>query len=230
MVCAACGEMVDQSADQCRSCGHRFTEITQEGQIEPAALSKNNRWLAVAAAGAVLLIVAAVAMVTFQAQQPRPPSNASIVNFATAVSNSTRDSSANAVDTNASAEVTEMNTTDMNATVEETASGQAAPAASPDYLKAAAKVEDWSWETDPDFGTEGAIKWRVSVRNLSSQPIATAKIEFSAYDADHHLLTTTFTYVENIPPGETRDEESFADFHGGEQTARVAVASVRFSD
>jgi hypothetical protein len=70
----------------------------------------------------------------------------------------------------------------------------------------------------------------VSVKNLSDRTIDSAKVEFSAYDKDHHLVTTTFTYVDDIPPGETRDEESFADYHGGEDTARVVVAEVRFDD
>jgi hypothetical protein len=108
----------------------------------------------------------------------------------------------------------------------------AAVVAAPEIPDAAdaAKIDDWSWEADPDFGTEGAIKWRVSVKNLSDRTIDSAKVEFSAYDKDHHLVTTTFTYVDDIPPGETRDEESFADYHGGEDTARVVVAEVRFDD
>ena len=79
----------------------------------------------------------------------------------------------------------------------------------------AVKIDDWSWEADPDFGTEGAIKWRVSILNVSDRPIESAEVQFSAYDEDHHLLTTTSGFVEDIPPGATRDDEHFADYHGG---------------
>jgi hypothetical protein len=125
-----------------------------------------------------------------------------------------------------------LTTFDMNAEIEDAQKSSSAEDARTEEARAedVVKIDDWSWETDPDFGTEGAIKWRVSVRNLSDRPIASAKVEFSAYDDAHHLLTTTFTYVEDIPPGETRDEESFADYHGGEKSARAVIAEVRFDD
>lgn len=93
----------------------------------------------------------------------------------------------------------------------------------------AATIVDWSWEIDPDFGTRGTIKWRVAVRNTSDKPIESVKVEFSTYDKSRRLLTSDFSYVSAIPPGETRTDESYADFYGTEDTAQAVISSVRFS-
>jgi len=231
-VCPGCGESIEQSADECPSCGCNLGEIPAEPPAEAETPPKNNRraW-AVTGTAAIVLLIATAALFGFRVHRPSTMTQPSIVDFADTSSNTDHDISANAAANATEVDAVDMNATDMNATdLLDTTDGQfASTSAAPDPGMAA-KIDDWSWEADPDYGTEGAIKWRVSVRNLSSRPITSAKVDFSAYDADHHLLTTTFTYVDNIPPGETRDEESFADYHGGEQTARVAVTYLRFGD
>lgn len=93
----------------------------------------------------------------------------------------------------------------------------------------AATIDDWSWNPDPSFGTHGTIKWRVVVRNTSDKPIESAKVDFTTSDETGHLLTSTFTYVNAIPPGDTRTEESYADLYGTEKSAGVVISEVRFA-
>ena len=94
---------------------------------------------------------------------------------------------------------------------------------------ASVRISDWSWEADPDFGTRGTIKWRVVVQNLTQRAIDNVKVDFSSYDRQGRLLTSTFTYVNAIPPGGSRTDESFADLYGTEVRATAEVAGVRFS-
>ncbi|HEX8365340.1 MAG TPA: FxLYD domain-containing protein [Allosphingosinicella sp.] len=91
------------------------------------------------------------------------------------------------------------------------------------------RLSDWSWEADREFGTRGTIKWRVAVQNLTQRAIDNVKVDFSSYDRDGRLLTSTFTYVHAIPPGGSRTEESFADLYGTENRASAVVTEVRFS-
>ena len=100
---------------------------------------------------------------------------------------------------------------------------------SPSNLSSAHLV-DWSWNADPDFGTRGTIKWRVAVRNVSNRPIRNVKVEFSTYDKAGKLLSNDFSYVHAIPPGEIRDNESFADLYGTEDSGRAVISEVHFSD
>lgn len=93
----------------------------------------------------------------------------------------------------------------------------------------AAEVVDWNWEKDRDFGTNGTVKWNVVVRNKSDRPIDMAKVEFTTYDSGGRLLDSTFTFVEAIPPGESRSADSYADLYGSESRAEVKLASVSFS-
>ena len=93
-----------------------------------------------------------------------------------------------------------------------------------------AEIADWSWDVDPSFGTNGTIKWRVSIKNKTDKPIEAVKVDFTSYDASGKMLTSTFAYVSAIPPMGKRDRESYADFYGPEQTADVAISSVRFSE
>jgi len=92
-----------------------------------------------------------------------------------------------------------------------------------------AQITDWNWNIEPDFGSTGTIKWRVEVKNLSDKPMESVKVEFTSKDAASKLLTSTFTFVHAIPPGESRTAESYADLYGTEKTANVVVSNVRYS-
>jgi hypothetical protein len=98
----------------------------------------------------------------------------------------------------------------------------------PSSLKAV-EIVSWNWRPDPSFGGKGTIHWNAQVRNLSQRYIESVRLELTTYDAAGQLVTTAFTFVGSIPPGETRSDESYADYYGTEQRAAVQVASVRFS-
>lgn len=91
------------------------------------------------------------------------------------------------------------------------------------------KLSSWSWDADPAFGTSGAIRWRSAVQNLTDRPIARVKIEFSSFDADGKLLTSSASYVRAIPPLGMRTDEALADLYGTEATARAEIVSVDFA-
>jgi hypothetical protein len=87
----------------------------------------------------------------------------------------------------------------------------------------------WTWRKDPSFGTKGTIRWNAQVRNISTQYIASVRLELTTYDAAGKLVATTFAYVQAIPPGEIRSTESFADYYRTEERAALQVTDVRFS-
>jgi hypothetical protein len=62
-----------------------------------------------------------------------------------------------------------------------------------------AEIVDWNWSSDPDFGSNGAIKWNVQVRNKSAKPMSLVKVEFTTYDKAGKLIASDFTYVQAIP-------------------------------
>jgi len=95
---------------------------------------------------------------------------------------------------------------------------------------AAVEVADWNWGKDPDFGTNGTIKWNVQIRNTSSRNVESVRVEFTTYDAAGKLVSTTFSYVRSIPPGGTRADNSYADLFGTESRAQVQVTDVQFAD
>jgi hypothetical protein len=92
-----------------------------------------------------------------------------------------------------------------------------------------AKVSDFNWRADPTFGTKGTIRWNVSVQNLSDKPMSMVGVQFSTYDKDKKLIATTRTYVSAIPPGDSRDDASFADLYGNEESATATIESVHFA-
>jgi hypothetical protein len=93
----------------------------------------------------------------------------------------------------------------------------------------AAEIVAWNWRTDPNFGTHGTIKWNVQVHNKSSENIGTVRVEFTTYDNAGKLVSSTFTYINAIPPGQTRSNESFADLYTTEDRAMVQITDVRFA-
>jgi hypothetical protein len=93
----------------------------------------------------------------------------------------------------------------------------------------AAEIADWNWAKDPTFGGRGTIKWNVSVRNKSSQYIRNVKVELTTYDKNGKLVSSTFAFVEAIPPDQSRSTNSFADLYGTESTAKVQLGEVYFA-
>lgn len=91
------------------------------------------------------------------------------------------------------------------------------------------KVDDWNWKKDPSFGTEGTIRWNVKITNLSEKYVESVKVELTTYDQSGKLITTEFTFVNSIPPGDTRSKQSFANYYGTEQKASLKVVNVRFA-
>ena len=90
------------------------------------------------------------------------------------------------------------------------------------------EVVSWHWTPDPDFGTGGAVKWTVQLRNKSQKYIDNVAVELTTYDASGTLVATNSTYVNSIPPGGTRSDESYANYYGTEKNARIQVTGVRF--
>jgi hypothetical protein len=94
---------------------------------------------------------------------------------------------------------------------------------------AAVEVVSSAFYPQPEFGTEGAVIWVVEVRNVTSQQIESAEIDFTTRDAAGGVLASGLTFVGPIPPGETRVAQSFADYVGTEATADFQVVDVLFA-
>jgi hypothetical protein len=93
---------------------------------------------------------------------------------------------------------------------------------------AAVKVDDWNWGADPEFGSRGAIKWNVNVRNVSDRYVQSVKVELTTFDRANKLIASDFTYVDAIPPGGTRSVEATGDYYGNEANATLQVTDVNF--
>lgn len=94
---------------------------------------------------------------------------------------------------------------------------------------AGVEVVSSAFYPQPDFGVEGAVIWVVEVRNVTSQLIESAEIDFTTRDAAGGVLAFGSTFVGPIPPGETRVGQSFADYLGTEATADFQVVDVIFA-
>jgi hypothetical protein len=108
-------------------------------------------------------------------------------------------------------------------------SGTSSGAPSDPAAMAAVKLDDWNWSANPDFGGKGAIVWHASVRNVSDKYVESVKVELTTYDASGKLVASDFTYVDAIPPGETRSKEGYADYYGTEGNATAQITDVRFA-
>jgi len=111
-------------------------------------------------------------------------------------------------------------TADRSAVVEFTSG------ASPDAIQ----ITSSAWYPEPDFGGEGfgAVVWLVEVQNTSAQVVELAQIDFVSRDAAGNVLASDFTFVGPIPPGESRANESLADYVGTEASAEFLVGEVQF--
>jgi hypothetical protein len=96
-----------------------------------------------------------------------------------------------------------------------------------DPLFGAVQIASSNWRPDPEFGLDGEIIWVVEVLNTSTTTLESVRVDFVSYDAAGQILTTDFTFVGPIPPGERRASESFADYFGTEANVQFQISSVR---
>jgi Divergent InlB B-repeat domain len=89
-----------------------------------------------------------------------------------------------------------------------------------------AQIVSSNWQVDPDFDGEGAVVWTVEVQNTGTQELESVRIDFITYNAAGQILAHDLTFVEAIPPGETRPGEGFAELRGGETSVNYQVAEV----
>lgn len=91
------------------------------------------------------------------------------------------------------------------------------------------EIEDWNWGADRNFGVDGAVIWNVKVKNKSSRYISMVRVEMVTYDKDQKMISTNHTYVNAIPPGESRSSKAYGDYYGTEHNAQAQVVDVIFS-
>jgi hypothetical protein len=97
---------------------------------------------------------------------------------------------------------------------------------SEDLNLGAAEIASSNWRADPDYSFSGAVIWTVEVRNTTTTQLQSVRVDFTTYDASGKIIAADFTFVDPIPPGETRSAEGFADYHGTEATVKFQVGSV----
>jgi hypothetical protein len=80
-----------------------------------------------------------------------------------------------------------------------------------------------------DDGVSGTVNWMAEVRNSTSQVIEVAQLEFVSHDAAGTVLASDFLFVGPIPSGETRANESFAEYLGTEASVDITVGEITFA-
>jgi len=96
--------------------------------------------------------------------------------------------------------------------------------------QSAVEIVDWRWFTEPDFGTDGAVRWVVQVANDSRRTIYQAEVEFTSLDESGNALASDFDMVQRVAPGDTATIDARADYLGSEEKARVRVSNVYFEN
>ncbi|MEQ8682952.1 MAG: SH3 domain-containing protein [Cyclobacteriaceae bacterium] len=87
------------------------------------------------------------------------------------------------------------------------------------------EIVDWSWRTDPSFGTDGSVIWVVQLRNNTSSYVDMVKVEISIFDKQGRLTETDYTYVKGLSPGGTASDKSYATYYGTEEKASIRVVN-----
>jgi len=97
-------------------------------------------------------------------------------------------------------------------------------------LQSAVEIVDWRWFTEPDFGTDGAVRWVVEVANDSRRTIYQAEVEFTSLDASGSALASDFDMVQRVAPGDTATIDARAEYFRGEEKGRIRVSNVYYED
>ena len=83
---------------------------------------------------------------------------------------------------------------------------------------------------EPDFGTDGAVRWIVQLANVSRRSIYQAEVDFTTLDEDSCALTSDFDMVQRVASGDTATINARADLYSTEKRARVRVSNVYFEE
>jgi hypothetical protein len=92
------------------------------------------------------------------------------------------------------------------------------------------QITSSAWYPQPaSDSVSGTVNWIAEVRNTTSRVVETAQIDFVSRDAAGNELASDFSFVGPIPPGETRANESFAEYVGTEASVDIRVGAVTFA-
>ena len=89
------------------------------------------------------------------------------------------------------------------------------------------EISSWNWYKDPDFGFDGAVIWNVQVRNNTRKYIEYVVLEFSTYDVNDNLITSSTAAVVKLSPGGYGAAKSYAEYFGPEKYARIRIVEYR---
>jgi hypothetical protein len=92
------------------------------------------------------------------------------------------------------------------------------------------KIANSNWKILPNYyGDQGAIEYTVVVENLSSKYIEDVKIEITSYDNKGNVITSDYTFVTTIPPGQKRSRTKNLDFYGSEKKLSFQILDLTFA-
>ncbi|MDP3714936.1 MAG: FxLYD domain-containing protein, partial [Burkholderiales bacterium] len=94
----------------------------------------------------------------------------------------------------------------------------------------AVRVVSTRWVKDPDFTRSGAIKWFAEVENTSARNIASARIEFTTYDAAGNIVSKDSGFATAVPAGGRGSVSGYADFYRTEKTATFRVTWANYAN
>lgn len=86
-------------------------------------------------------------------------------------------------------------------------------------------IVSWNWRKDPDFGTDGTVKWTAEIRNNTDSYIDNVLLKFSTYDSEGNIMTTDTGYATGLSPSGSTSTKGYATYYGGEEKARLQVES-----
>lgn len=85
------------------------------------------------------------------------------------------------------------------------------------------EIVDWRWYADPNYGSKGTVIWIVEIKNKTDQYVGKVRVEFTTYDSDKRLITTSHAYIGTFTPKGTASTKMYADYFGTETSAKIRV-------
>jgi hypothetical protein len=213
--CPECGQKISDQAGACPKCGHPVAALAKPAAVAPSVSQRRARSSVFCGIAFVMLVLAALS--------PRilvvVPVALTVVLAAISLVRRERLAMLSLIVIGLAVWLAYEATSEMSAITSGTPSAEDL---------ASVEIADWNWHADPSYGSHGTVRWNVEVRNKSTRNVRSARVEFATYDAEGKLVTSTFTYVDAIPAGGTRGDNSFAEFYGTEKTAKTRLSSVQY--
>jgi hypothetical protein len=91
-------------------------------------------------------------------------------------------------------------------------------------------VTSFKWQKEPDYGSNGAVRFIIAVKNNTKRYIRTIILQVTTFDSLGNPVASNDYFMDAFAPGKTKVLDTRTmDYYGTEKTASIQIVEFEYS-